>query len=79
MDRGFITPSSLHYVRNHGPVPKLNWKDHRLEVKGLVDTPKTFTMNEIAAMPQVGTACLYAFKSRGALIESAVQDPVSTP
>ena len=53
MDRGFITPSSLHYVRNHGAVPRLTWKDHRLVVKGLVDRQRTFTMDEIAAMPQV--------------------------
>ena len=32
MERGFITPTSLHYVRNHGPVPKLSWDTHRLHV-----------------------------------------------
>ena len=53
MDRGFITPSSLHYVRNHGPVPKLDWDTHKVTVTGVLGKPRTFTMDEIAAMPQV--------------------------
>ena len=28
---GWITPASLHLVRNHGGVPKLNWDTHRLK------------------------------------------------
>lgn len=31
-DAGFITPSPIHYVRNHGAVPHLLWENHRLEV-----------------------------------------------
>lgn len=53
MDRGFITPSSLHYVRNHGPVPKMTWADHKVTICGLVDKPLVLTMDQIAAMPQV--------------------------
>ncbi|CAG8766437.1 4742_t:CDS:2, partial [Acaulospora morrowiae] len=30
----FITPTPLHYVRNHGSVPKLHWDTHRLVVDG---------------------------------------------
>lgn len=33
-DAGLITPNSLHYVRNHGPVPHLLWETHVLEVEG---------------------------------------------
>lgn len=29
---GLITPSSLHYVRSHGPVPHLLWENHKLEI-----------------------------------------------
>jgi nitrate reductase (NAD(P)H) len=29
MGSGFITPPSLHYVRNHGAVPRLQWGTHR--------------------------------------------------
>lgn len=53
MDRGFVTPSSLHYVRNHGPVPKLKWEEHKLTVTGILGKPRTFSMDEITAMPQV--------------------------
>lgn len=31
-DAGLITPSPIHYVRNHGAVPHLLWENHRLEV-----------------------------------------------
>jgi hypothetical protein len=34
MEQGFTTSSSLHYVRNHGAVPKLSWDTHRLVVDG---------------------------------------------
>lgn len=48
----FITPSSLHYVRNHGACPKLTWEDHTVVIGGpLVSRPKEFTMDEIASMP----------------------------
>ena len=32
MEKGFITPVSLHYVRNHGAVPKLDWDTHKVKV-----------------------------------------------
>ena len=47
MQAGFITPASLHYVRNHGPVPRLSWGAHRLAVGGLLARPATFTMDEL--------------------------------
>jgi nitrate reductase (NAD(P)H) len=31
-DAGLITPTKLHYVRNHGAVPRLTFEEHRLEV-----------------------------------------------
>lgn len=53
VDQGFITPPSLHFVRNHGAAPQLSFDDHRLEVSGLVDTPLTLSMADILAMPSV--------------------------
>jgi len=50
-DRGFLTPASLHYVRNHGAVPKCEWETHRLSVDGLVESPAVFTMDDLLAMP----------------------------
>ncbi|KAF9349415.1 hypothetical protein BGX34_001812 [Mortierella sp. NVP85] len=49
MKHGFFTPTSLHYVRNHGAVPKLDWATHTLEISG----PMKLTMDEIVAMPSV--------------------------
>lgn len=51
VQNGFITPPSLHYVRNHGYVPDCKWETHRVEVKGLVEKPLALTMDEIVAMP----------------------------
>ncbi|GAB7328539.1 hypothetical protein MBLNU13_g00494t1 [Cladosporium sp. NU13] len=31
---GLITPNELHYVRNHGAVPRLLWESHELDVEG---------------------------------------------
>jgi len=30
---GLITPNELHYVRNHGAVPRLLWEFHRLDIE----------------------------------------------
>jgi len=51
MANGFITPSALHYVRNHGAPPKLTFEGHRLSVSGHVANPITFTMADLLAMP----------------------------
>lgn len=50
LDQGFITPISLHYVRNHGVAPRLTWEDHKLTIKGLVDTPMTLSMHQLSTM-----------------------------
>ncbi|BAT78581.1 hypothetical protein LR48_Vigan04g183300 [Vigna angularis] len=47
MHHGFITPVPLHYVRNHGPVPRARWEDWTVEVKGLVSRPTCFTMEQL--------------------------------
>jgi len=49
----FLTPSSLHYVRNHGACPKLSWDEHTVCVGGdpnLVATPLELSMTELADM-----------------------------
>lgn len=47
MHHGFITPVPLHYVRNHGPVPRARWEDWTVEVTGLVTRPTCFTMEQL--------------------------------
>ncbi|KAJ6335617.1 hypothetical protein OIU77_025552 [Salix suchowensis] len=49
MHHGFITPVPLHYVRNHGPVPRAMWQDWTVEVCGLVKRPAHFTMEQLVA------------------------------
>ncbi|RWR78601.1 nitrate reductase NADH-like protein [Cinnamomum micranthum f. kanehirae] len=47
MSHGFITPAPLHYVRNHGPVPKATWDEWTVEICGLVKRPTRFTMAQL--------------------------------
>ncbi|PIA47304.1 hypothetical protein AQUCO_01400164v1 [Aquilegia coerulea] len=47
MQHGFITPVSLHYVRNHGYVPKAKWEDWSIEVCGLVKRPMKLSMDQL--------------------------------
>ncbi|KIZ05991.1 hypothetical protein MNEG_1964 [Monoraphidium neglectum] len=53
MAAGFITPPSIHYVRNHGAVPKLDWATHRIDISGLVDRPCSMSMDELLTLPSV--------------------------
>jgi nitrate reductase (NAD(P)H) len=53
---GFITPTELWFVRNHGSVPKIldddinNWT---FIIEGLVENPMTIQLNELFKFPQV--------------------------
>lgn len=53
LKQGFITPTSLHYVRNHGPVPKLSWDTHKVVIDGDVSNPLTLSMDDIAKLPYI--------------------------
>jgi len=46
----FITPSSLHYVRNHGACPRLTWEEHTVIVGGQVAKPMELSMNELVEL-----------------------------
>lgn len=51
---GFLTPASLHFVRNHGAVPKkLDWDTHTIKIHGAVDKPLEITMAQLTSMPSV--------------------------
>ncbi|KZT29931.1 hypothetical protein NEOLEDRAFT_1153772 [Neolentinus lepideus HHB14362 ss-1] len=56
-DVGMITPTRLHYVRNHGEVPRLNWETHTLDVYSdpadILPNAKCFSMDELAAMDSI--------------------------
>ncbi|MGH9559848.1 MAG: molybdopterin-dependent oxidoreductase, partial [Terracidiphilus sp.] len=52
--RGSITPAPLHFFLSHGYIPPdIDPAEHRLLVHGMVDHPKSFTMEEIYRMPSV--------------------------
>lgn len=58
---GWITPPSLHVVRNHGAVPKLSWEDHKLKIDG-VPNPCELSMDELASGkvgPVVSVLCSF--------------------
>src|SRR5690242_4700741 len=53
LGRASITSNDVFFVRSHFPVPELDPQAWRLEVSGLVASPLTLSLAEIAAMPQV--------------------------
>lgn len=50
---GIITPSGLHFVDEHGEVPEIDPRQHRLTIHGMVDRPLTFTMDDLMRLPSV--------------------------
>lgn len=48
--QGFITPSHLHFVRNHGAVPTIDeekLRDWKIRIHGLVEHECSFTLQEL--------------------------------
>jgi nitrate reductase (NAD(P)H) len=43
-DAGLITPNELHYVRNHGAVPRILWEFHELDIE---NGKLTLSMNDL--------------------------------
>ncbi len=50
---GIITPSGLHFERDHAGVPDLDPHQHLLALHGLVARAKRYTMEDILRMPSV--------------------------
>ncbi|KAF2151002.1 sulfite oxidase [Myriangium duriaei CBS 260.36] len=42
-----VTPNNLHFVRNHGGIPLIDEAKFTLDLDGLVNEPKTFTMKDL--------------------------------
>lgn len=49
---GLITPNELHYVRNHGAVPRLLWEFYELDIE-YNDKVKTLSMSDIAKLDTI--------------------------
>ncbi len=42
-----ITPNSIHFIRNHLPVPEINIKDYKLEIIGFDGKVFTFELDDL--------------------------------
>lgn len=60
MAEGMLTPVSMHFVRNHGAVPRLSWQSHRVHVTGLVSGPISVSMDDLVKLPAVTVTSLLA-------------------
>jgi sulfane dehydrogenase subunit SoxC len=54
---GTITPSDLHFERNHGGVPAIDPARHELLIHGFVDRPMVFTLRDLKRFPSVSRIC----------------------
>lgn len=50
---GIVTPSGLHFERNHGGVPDIDPSQHRLMIAGMVKRPLLLTMDDLMRYPSV--------------------------
>lgn len=50
--KGFITPNSLHFVRNHGAAPAIDWHNHKIYLGGLCPKPVALTMKKLLTLPR---------------------------
>jgi len=50
---GMITPSDLHFERNHAGVPVIDPHKYQLLIHGMVDRPTIFTLNNLKRFPSV--------------------------
>ncbi len=48
--RTHVTPSSLHFVRSHGEVPRIDPESYGLKVEGLVKRPRSFSLGALRRM-----------------------------
>jgi sulfane dehydrogenase subunit SoxC len=76
---GIITPAGLHYVDEHGEVPEIDPRQHRLTIFGMVDRPLTFTMDDLMRLPSVSRVHTVECNSDGARNNRKAVQPWSTP
>ncbi|KAF5018063.1 hypothetical protein F66182_9962 [Fusarium sp. NRRL 66182] len=58
-EAGLITPNELHYVRNHGPVPRILWEFHELDITYNGKTQK-LSMDELKEFDTINIAVALA-------------------
>jgi hypothetical protein len=71
----FVTSNENYYVTRIGDVPQIDEEEYTLEVKGLVDTPRSFSLEELYAMELIElplTVECIGRSTAGALVSTAV-------
>ncbi|KAF9768144.1 hypothetical protein IL306_014589 [Fusarium sp. DS 682] len=58
-EAGLITPNELYYIRNHGPVPRILWEFHELEITCDGKT-QTLSMDELKEFDSINIAVALA-------------------
>ncbi|WP_134088032.1 sulfite dehydrogenase [Olivibacter sp. XZL3] len=54
---GTITPSDLHFERNHGGVPFIDPEKYELVIHGMVKKPMRFTLHDLKRFPSFTRIC----------------------
>lgn len=54
---GTITPSDLHFERNHGGVPLIDPEKYELLIHGMVKKPMRFTLDDLRRFPSFTRIC----------------------
>ncbi len=71
----FITANKDYFTTRIGGVPEVDAKSFRFKISGLVDTPKSFTLHDLMALPPVElpltVECIGNFPN-GSLVSTAV-------
>jgi len=71
----FVTSNEHYYVTRIGDVPQIAAEEYSLEVKGLIDTPRSFSLEELYAMEMgelpLTVECI-GRSTAGALVSTAV-------
>ena len=73
--RGYVTPASLFYIRNHGPTPTIDVNTWRLKVGGPgVAKPLELTYDDILKMPSVTVTRFIECAGNGRIFFKEYQD-----
>ena len=63
--RGTITPSDLHFQRNHNGIAVIDPAKHTLLLHGLVDRPLSLTLDDLTRFPAVTRTCFIECSGNG--------------
>jgi sulfane dehydrogenase subunit SoxC len=77
---GIITPTSLHFVDEHGfEQPDIDPRQHFLIIHGLVDRPLKLSMDDITRLPSVSRVHSMECNSDGTNMHRTRLEPFATP